>query len=163
MKCSGESKLPASPKAIKVVPTRPSSHPHSNDGSCLPVFRSNLALNSHPELSTPNVSDTLIFRVFLSMSGAGEDDLRTFYSCLYRTFLFPRKLHELRPCDVGNCGSACSVLEPFHYSPYNGRVCKGVLYADNGFWDTHRTVYPLFSIVCPELLGEMIEGYAKMD
>src|SRR5438067_2313509 len=63
-----------------------------------------------------------------------EDDdpqkLTTFYSCLYRTQLFPRIWHE--PNENG---------EPVHFSPYDGRVHPGVLYTDNGFWDTYRTEY----------------------
>ena len=76
------------------------------------------------------------------------DAHQTFYSCLYRALLFPRKFHE--PDAGGN---------PHHYSPYTGRVEPGVLYTDTGFWDTARTVYPLLSLIYPDLLGEMIEGF----
>lgn len=76
------------------------------------------------------------------------EDKKTFYSCLYRTFLFPRKWYEY---DEKNC--------PNHFSPYDGKIHSGVMYADNGFWDTHRTVYPLFSIIAPAELTEIIEGW----
>ena len=70
------------------------------------------------------------------IEGATDPQKRVFYSCLYRTQLFPRIRHE--PDETGN---------PIHYSPYDGQIHPGVMYADNGFWDTHRTVYSLLSIL----------------
>jgi len=86
----------------------------------------------------------------VEIEGATERQKQTFYSCLYRTQLFPRVWHE--PNESGN---------PIHYSPYDGQVHDGVLYADNGFWDTHRTVYSLMSILDPERLSEMVEGWTN--
>lgn len=34
----------------------------------------------------------------------------------------------------------------------------GVLYTDNGFWDTFRTVYPLFALAIPERYEEILDG-----
>lgn len=79
-----------------------------------------------------------------------EDQLRTFYSCLYRTFLFPHKAYELN--DAG---------EPIHYCPIDGLIRPGVRYTDNGFWDTYRTVYPLFSLIAREEYAEMLEGFVQ--
>ncbi len=79
-----------------------------------------------------------------------ERTLRTFYSCMYRTFLFPRELHEF-----DNNGNM------IHYSPYDGRIHSGPMYGDNGFWDTHRTVYPLFSIILPRRYEEMLQGWTN--
>ena len=79
-----------------------------------------------------------------------EKQLQTFYSCFYRTFLFPRIFHEY---DAAG--------KMVHYSPYDGGIHAGPMYADNGFWDTHRTVYPLFSLVIPERYAEMLEGWTN--
>ena len=84
------------------------------------------------------------------IEGGGEEQTRTFYSCLYRSLLFPRKLYE-----YGEDGA------PVHYSPYDGRVHPGVLYADNGFWDTFRTVYPLLALLYPAQLAEILEGWVQ--
>ncbi len=73
---------------------------------------------------------------------------RTFYSCLYRSFLFPRKFHE-----VTREGRVC------HFSPVNGKVCDGPFYTDNGFWDTYKTVYPLYSLIAADDYAEMCEGF----
>ena len=76
------------------------------------------------------------------------EQLRTFYSCFYRTMLFPREFHEF---------SADGSM--IHYSPYDGKIHAGPLYADNGFWDTHRTVYPLLSILDPSRYGQILAGW----
>ncbi len=59
------------------------------------------------------------------------DHLRTFYSCLYRSVLFPRAFYEK---DAAG--------EIVHYSPYNGTVQKGYMFTDTGFWDTFRCLFP---------------------
>lgn len=78
------------------------------------------------------------------------DRLTTFYSCLYRTQLFPRIWHE--PGEDG---------EMRHMSPYDGKVRPGVLYTDNGFWDTYRTEYPLLGLVWPGRLAEILRGWTN--
>jgi predicted alpha-1,2-mannosidase len=78
------------------------------------------------------------------------DNLRTFYSSLYRVLLFPRKFYEF---DVNN--------EVMHYSPYNGKVLPGYMFTDNGFWDTFRAVFPFFNMMYPELNGKIMQGLAN--
>lgn len=75
---------------------------------------------------------------------------KTFYSCLYRMFLYPRKFYE-----IDNSGRI------FHYNAQVDRVFEGVYYNDNGFWDTYKTVYPLFNIILPDTAREMIEGFVN--
>ena len=75
------------------------------------------------------------------------DDMRTFYSCLYRSLLFPRKLYEISP--TGN---------NIHYSPYNGKVKDGYMYTDTGFWDTFRALFPLLNLLYPSVNHEIQEG-----
>ena len=72
--------------------------------------------------------------------GGTVDQTRTFYSCIYRTMLFPRKFYEL--------DAAGKIM---HYSPYNGQVLPGYMFTDNGFWDTFRAVFPLFNLLHREL------------
>ena len=78
------------------------------------------------------------------------DHIRTFYSCLYRVLLFPRKFYEL---DENNA--------VVHYSPYNGEVLPGYMFTDNGFWDTFRAVFPFFNLMYRELNGHIMEGLAN--
>lgn len=78
------------------------------------------------------------------------DNLRTFYTCLYRSVLFPRDLSEI---DAEG--------ERVHYSPYDGAVHKGYLFADTGFWDTFRSLFPLLNLVYPDQSAKMQEGLAN--
>lgn len=75
------------------------------------------------------------------------DKLRTFYSCLYRSVLFPRSFHE-----YDKNGKA------IHYSPYNGEVRPGYMYTDTGFWDTFRALFPLVNLLYPAEAAKMQEG-----
>jgi predicted alpha-1,2-mannosidase len=86
----------------------------------------------------------------IQVHGGDPLERRTLYSCLYRAHLFPRLWHEL---DAN--GAAV------HYSPYDGRVHSGELYADNGFWDTHRTFYPLLALLDPERLSSILRGWTN--
>ena len=78
------------------------------------------------------------------------DNIRTFYSCLYRLLLFPRKFYEINNNE-----------EIVHYSPYNGQVLPGYMFTDNGFWDTFRAVFPFFNLMYPELNKQIMEGLAN--
>ncbi|MBN1388289.1 MAG: GH92 family glycosyl hydrolase [Bacteroidales bacterium] len=75
------------------------------------------------------------------------DKIRTFYSCLYRLLLFPRKFYEINADG-----------EKVHYSPYNGEVLPGYMFTDNGFWDTFRAVFPFFTLMYPELNSHIMSG-----
>lgn len=75
------------------------------------------------------------------------DNLRTFYSCLYRSALFPRSFYEI---DENN--------KVIHYSPYNGQVLSGYMYTDTGFWDTFRSLFPLLNLMYPSINEKMQEG-----
>ncbi|MEM8526181.1 MAG: GH92 family glycosyl hydrolase [Bacteroidota bacterium] len=75
------------------------------------------------------------------------EQVKTFYSCLYRLLLFPRKFYEY---DADK--------QIVHYSPYNGEVLPGYMFTDNGFWDTFRAVFPFFTMMYPELNSHIMEG-----
>lgn len=84
--------------------------------------------------------------------GGAEIEARkkTFYSCLYRVFLWPRRFYEI---DARG--------EAIHLNMRTGEAEKGYYYADNGFWDTFRTVYPLLSLLDTKRYAEMAEGYCN--
>ncbi len=77
-----------------------------------------------------------------------EKQLKTFYSCMYRAFLYPHKCYE-----YDKNGNAV------HYCPHDGSIRPGVRYTDNGFWDTYRTVYPFFSLVAKDEFKEMLKAF----
>jgi predicted alpha-1,2-mannosidase len=83
----------------------------------------------------------------IQVEGGTLEQQRTFYSCLYRTMLFPRKFYELD-----------DKAQVVHYSPYNGKVLPGYMFTDNGFWDTFRAVFPFFNLMFPKLNSQIMEG-----
>ena len=87
----------------------------------------------------------------IKVSGGTVDQYRTFYSCLYRSVLFPRKFYEID--ETGKI---------LHYSPYNGEVHEGYLYTDTGFWDTFRALFPLLNLVYPSVNAEIQQGLANI-
>ncbi len=86
----------------------------------------------------------------IRVSDENPERKKTFYSCLYRTMLYPRIFYE-----YDGAG------KPVHYNADTGKTERGVFYTDNGFWDTYRTVYPLLSILMPDRVCEMIEGFVN--
>ena len=83
----------------------------------------------------------------IEVEGGNLDQYRTFYSCLYRSLLFPRKFYE-----IDRNGQIV------HYSPYNGQVLLGYMYTDTGFWDTFRCLFPLLNLMYPSVNKEIQEG-----
>ena len=83
----------------------------------------------------------------IDVEGGNLDQDRTFYSCLYRSTLFPRKFYEI---DAEG--------KPVHYSPYNGQVLPGYMYTDTGLWDTFRSLFPLLNLAYPSVNHEIQEG-----
>lgn len=83
----------------------------------------------------------------IEVSGGTVDQVRTFYSCLYRMLFFPLRLYEQN-----------AKGEIVHYSPYNGKVMPGYLFGGTGFWDTFRALYPFLTLMYPEINVEMQKG-----
>ena len=78
------------------------------------------------------------------------DNIRTFYSCLYRSVLFPRNISEL---DAEG--------KRVHYSPHTGEICPGYMFTDTGVWDTFRCLFPFVNLLFPEEAAKMQEGYVN--
>lgn len=86
----------------------------------------------------------------IKVGGGTYDQTATFYSCLYRSLLFPRKFFEY---DENG--------KVVHYSPYNGKVLPGYMFTDTGFWDTFRALFPFLNLMYPELNSQIQEGLAN--
>lgn len=84
----------------------------------------------------------------LEFPEANHDQRRLAASLMYRTLLYPRRIDEADAHGV-----------PQHRCPDTGEVRRGVRVTDNGFWDTARTVYPWYSLFCPEVLPDILEGW----
>jgi predicted alpha-1,2-mannosidase len=83
----------------------------------------------------------------IQVEGGTQDQIKTFYSCLYRMVQFPQRLYEM---DANG--------KIVHYSPYTGQVASGYMFGGTGFWDTFRALYPFLNLVYPSINKEMQEG-----
>lgn len=83
----------------------------------------------------------------IRVEGGSTDQFRTFYSCLYRSLLFPRKFYEIN-----------AEKQIVHYSPYNGQVLSGYMFTDTGFWDTFRALFPFLNLMYPTLNSHIQAG-----
>ena len=86
----------------------------------------------------------------IEVEGGTLDQYRTFYSCMYRSLLFPRKFYEID-----------ALGKVVHYSPYNGEVLPGYMFTDTGFWDTFRCLFPLLNLMYPSENVKIQEGLAN--
>lgn len=75
-------------------------------------------------------------------------DRAFFDHCLYRLFLFPQTFYEVT--EQG---------EIIHMDLASGTVKPGLLFTNNGFWDTFRTSFPLFALIIPEHYRQFLEGF----
>jgi predicted alpha-1,2-mannosidase len=83
----------------------------------------------------------------VKVSGSTVDQMRTFYSCLYRMVFFPLKFYEKN-----------AESKIIHYSPYTGEIKDGYMFGGTGFWDTFRALYPFLNLVYPSVAKEMQQG-----
>lgn len=81
------------------------------------------------------------------VEGDSKEDIETFYSCFFRASLFSRKFFELDA--EGN---------PYYRSPYDGKIHKGYMYTDTGFWDTFRAQFPLNVLMYPTMHGQYMQA-----
>ena len=89
--------------------------------------------------------NALLNRVLVE--GGTDEQMRTFYSCLFRANLFSRRFYELRADGT-----------PYYYSPYDGKIHDGYMLTDNGFWDTFRSQFPLTNILHPTQQGRYMQA-----
>ena len=92
-----------------------------------------------------DVWNQLLNRVLVE--GGTEEDMKTFYSFMFRANLFSHKFYEEK-----EDGS------PYYYSPYDEKIHDGYMFTDNGFWDTFRSQFPLTNILHPTMQGQYMQA-----
>lgn len=83
----------------------------------------------------------------VKVEGGTQQQMETFYSCLFRASLFSHKFYEINAAG-----------KPYYYSPYDGKIHDGYMYTDNGFWDTFRAQFPLSNILQPAMQGRYMQS-----
>ncbi|WP_027927570.1 GH92 family glycosyl hydrolase [Amycolatopsis benzoatilytica] len=97
----------------------------------------------------------------VELEGASEDALTTFYSNLYRLFLYPNAAHENTPHGVRHASPVARSFRASTRRRTGAKVVDGELYVNNGFWDTYRTAWPAYALLAPRQCGRMIDGFVQ--
>ena len=77
---------------------------------------------------------------------ASEEVKTIFYTALYHSLLYPRKIDE-----YGR-----------YYSAFDDSVHNGVMYNCWSMWDTYRAEHPLLTLVAPEHIDGMMQSLVEM-
>lgn len=103
--------------------------------------------------------------VIHDVKGASDTQLVTLYSSLYRLNLYPNSQFE-------NTGTTADPVYQYA-SPVsattgsatdertNAKIVDGKVYVNNGFWDTYRTAWPLYSLLYPDVTEELVDGFVQ--
>lgn len=103
--------------------------------------------NSLDELKDKAAKDWEYYLNKIEVEDRDKQKEQGFYQYMYRLFLFPQTLYEINKND-----------EPIHFDMYNEEIKGGKLFTNNGYWDTYKTVYPLFSLIIPDKYQDVLEG-----
>lgn len=107
-------------------------------------------LGKHSSVEVTKQAATDVWNQLLNrvlVEGGTEEDMKTFYSCMFRANLFSHKFYEEK-----EDGS------PYYYSPYDEKIHDGYMFTDNGFWDTFRSQFPLTNILHPTMQGQYMQA-----
>ena len=94
-----------------------------------------------------------IFSHITDIKGAREEEVENIYSGLYYLYKYPNLMSE-------NVATAEEPVWRYH-SPYTGKVEDGVIFINNGFWDTYRTAWAGYSLFTPEKMPTLLNGFVR--
>lgn len=107
-------------------------------------------LSLHKSINDTKAAAAAIWNKHLGrilVEGGTEEQKATFYSCFFRASLFSRQFYEYDK--DGN---------PYYFSPYDGKIHKGYMFTDTGFWDTFRAQFPLNALMYPSMHGRYMQA-----
>ncbi|WP_176697103.1 GH92 family glycosyl hydrolase [Microbacterium sp. 3J1] len=97
--------------------------------------------------------------------GASEHQLVTLYSSLYRLNLYPNSQFENTGTETDPVYQYASPVSPTSGAASdtqtNAKIVDGKVYVNNGFWDTYRTAWPLYSLLYPDVTEELVDGFVQ--
>lgn len=103
--------------------------------------------------------------VVSDVKGASDAQLETLYSSLYRLNLYPNSQFENTGSAANPTYAYASPTLPTQGSATdtatNAQIKNGQIYVNNGFWDTYRTAWPLYSLLYPEQTQTLVNGFVE--
>jgi predicted alpha-1,2-mannosidase len=97
----------------------------------------------------------------IEIEGATEDQFTTFYSNLYRLFLYPNSGYENTPTGDKHASPVVRQWLPSTRKRTGATVVDGRMYVNNGFWDTYRTTWPAYALLAPSRCAQMVDGFVQ--
>lgn len=99
------------------------------------------------------------------VKGASDTQLVTLYSSLYRLNLYPNSQFENTGTETDPVFKYASPVSATtgqaSDTQTNAKIVDGKVYVNNGFWDTYRTAWPLYSLLYPEVTEELVDGFVQ--
>ena len=99
------------------------------------------------------------------VKGATDAQLVNLYSSLYRLNLYPNSQFENTGTAADPVYKYASPVSPTSGSATdtqtNAKIVDGKIYVNNGFWDTYRTAWPLYSLLYPDVTEELVDGFVQ--
>jgi len=99
------------------------------------------------------------------VKGASDTQLVTLYSSLYRLNLYPNSQFENTGStddpDYKYASPVSATSGSASDTQTNAKIVDGKIYVNNGFWDTYRTAWPLYSMLYPEVTEELVDGFVQ--
>lgn len=117
-----------------------------------------LAQTTFSQLESQTTNDWNSVLNKIQVKGASDAQKTTLYSNLYRLYMYPTFYGE-------NKGTN-DKPQWIHSDPYSGDmehpVAKdGVMYYNNGFWDTYRTAWSAYSLLSPDKESSYLNGLTQ--
>ncbi|MGO2521043.1 MAG: GH92 family glycosyl hydrolase, partial [Microbacterium sp.] len=99
------------------------------------------------------------------VKGATDAQLVNLYSSLYRLNLYPNSQFENTGTEADPDYKYASPVSAKDGNATdtetNAKIVDGKIYVNNGFWDTYRTAWPLYSLLYPEQTEELVDGFVQ--
>lgn len=94
----------------------------------------------------------------IEIEGGTEEQLTTFWSAIYRAYMYPNSMAENKGT---NEDPDLVYASPYSANSAAPEIKAGNLYYNNGFWDTARTTPGVYALLTPTAYGEYLDGFIE--
>ena len=97
----------------------------------------------------------------LEVEGASREELVGIYSSLYRVNLYPNFSDEVDDGRIVHASPVLPHLKDSDDEHTGAQLVTGRMSVNHGFWDTYRTVWPLYALAYPVEGAELADGFVS--